>query len=693
VTRTVLVAAVCVLCATGAGAQTTLAEFTTPADRALLTRLIRAEDARARADSDLTTLRRGLAATNPALRRVAVRGLGRLERADVLGDIAPRLSDPDAGVRRAAAEALAQGASRDGARFARAALADRAGDEKDSTVLAAIAESMGRIQPANAQELAATAEVLASMADDTSAVELRGVVRGLFFLSRRQEARGAMPAEVIARLERLLDYQRAANGATGAGAAYIRATAAAALIGFGAATPAHVQTMLVDPDPSVREKAFTRMPALRDTAAVHTMLVRTFADTAPIVRFRAIGVYARMLRAISGCAPLVAAARDQNAHVSLAAIDALTGCRGDERARELLDSLATHPQLGAAEWHRPAHALVSLASVAPEMARSRLPAFATSNDFFVRTYIVRAARQLDDTATLDRLSAPAEHANVRSEALDALSVKLGHLRDATYVTALESTDSQVLQSAARAIRGVRNPAHTAALIAALDRVTALKRETSRDARVALLEAIRSTGDAGSAKRLEPYLRDFDLQVARLASDAIAEWTGTRPPVSVKPLPLRSLPSAETLGALGAARATIEMADGARIVLKLFPLDAPSNVWRFVRLAGAGYFEGLTWHRVVPYFVVQGGSPRANEYVGDGPFTRDEVGLENRRGTVGLSTRGRDTGDGQLYFNTVDNVRLDHDYTILAEVVSGMDVVDRIQEGAKIKRVSVRVGTR
>ena len=70
-------------------------------------------------------------------------------------------------------------------------------------------------------------------------------------------------------------------------------------------------------------------------------------------------------------------------------------------------------------------------------------------------------------------------------------------------------------------------------------------------------------------------------------------------------------------------------------------------------------------------------------------SRDEVGLENRRGTVGLSTRGRDTGDGQLYFNTVDNTRLDHDYTILAEVMSGMDVVDRIQEGAVIRRVVLR----
>jgi cyclophilin family peptidyl-prolyl cis-trans isomerase len=90
---------------------------------------------------------------------------------------------------------------------------------------------------------------------------------------------------------------------------------------------------------------------------------------------------------------------------------------------------------------------------------------------------------------------------------------------------------------------------------------------------------------------------------------------------------------------------------------------------------------------VPNFVVQGGSPGANEYAGAGPFTRDELGLQgNWRGTVGLSTRGRDTGDAQMFINLVDNVRLDHEYTVFAEVARGMDVVDRVLEGAVILRI-------
>jgi cyclophilin family peptidyl-prolyl cis-trans isomerase len=67
--------------------------------------------------------------------------------------------------------------------------------------------------------------------------------------------------------------------------------------------------------------------------------------------------------------------------------------------------------------------------------------------------------------------------------------------------------------------------------------------------------------------------------------------------------------------------------------------------------------------------------------------RDEVGI-HRRGTVGISTRGRDTGDAQLFVNLVDSPRLDHQYTVFGAVVSGMDVVDGVLEGDVIERVEV-----
>jgi cyclophilin family peptidyl-prolyl cis-trans isomerase len=134
---------------------------------------------------------------------------------------------------------------------------------------------------------------------------------------------------------------------------------------------------------------------------------------------------------------------------------------------------------------------------------------------------------------------------------------------------------------------------------------------------------------------------------------------------------------------------VTMQRGGAFELQLLADDAPATVARFVRLARQGYYNGLTIHRVVPNFVLQGGSPGANEYMGDGPFMRDEVGLRTHaRGTLGISTRGRDTGDAQIFVNLVDNPRLDHQYTVFAAVATGMDVVDGIVEGDVIERVDV-----
>jgi cyclophilin family peptidyl-prolyl cis-trans isomerase len=113
-----------------------------------------------------------------------------------------------------------------------------------------------------------------------------------------------------------------------------------------------------------------------------------------------------------------------------------------------------------------------------------------------------------------------------------------------------------------------------------------------------------------------------------------------------------------------------------------PAAAPITVDRFLELVSMDhYYDGLTIHRVVPNFVIQGGGPGANEYSGHKDYMRDEIGAWNVRGTVGLSTRGRNTADAQFFINLVDNPRLDPDYTIFASVLAAdMAVVDRIQEG-------------
>ena len=211
----------------------------------------------------------------------------------------------------------------------------------------------------------------------------------------------------------------------------------------------------------------------------------------------------------------------------------------------------------------------------------------------------------------------------------------------------------------------------------------------------LLARLETFGSAGHETRVRPYLADFDPVVAERAAQVLRKWGQTNATPTPRPIPPVPVALAD-LAPLRNARVRITMAaqsGGGSFVIRLFVDEAPATINRFVSLARRGYYNGLTFHRVATNFVIQGGSPGANEYVGDGPYMRDELGLRSHeRGTVGISTRGRDTGDAQIFVNLIDNWRLDHDYTVFAEIVRGMDVVDSILEGDVIARVEV-IGAR
>jgi cyclophilin family peptidyl-prolyl cis-trans isomerase/HEAT repeat protein len=469
----------------------------------------------------------------------------------------------------------------------------------------------------------------------------------------------------------------------------LRTVAAAALVAARSADAAGLRSILLDSNPFVRREAAVGLGTLADTASAAPLIVQALADASGVVRLDALRVYGARLAAARGCDPIVRAVTDASTHVSLLALDLLGNtCPASASTISLLDSLtSTLPQESGA-WHRPARALVALAARAPDRARAQIARFAAHPDFFVRTYAAAAATTLQDGPLLARLSRDA-HPNVRTAAVEGLSRVAGHNADSVYLAQLEQDDSQLLQAVAAALDSTSRQDAAGALVGALERVSRTRHETSRDARVAMLQRLRQLGNASLSARLQPFLRDFDPVVAARAADALQAWSGTRPGVAPVPPPSVPLPTYAQAAALARARAHIQLEDGSEIELQLLPFDAPTNTARFARLARAGYFDGLTFHRNAPNFVVQGGSPNANEYAGDGPYTRDELAVENWRGTVGLSTRGRDTGDGQIFINLIDNVRLDHDYTIFARVLRGMDAVDRMLEGVRIRRVLIR----
>jgi cyclophilin family peptidyl-prolyl cis-trans isomerase len=305
-------------------------------------------------------------------------------------------------------------------------------------------------------------------------------------------------------------------------------------------------------------------------------------------------------------------------------------------------------------------------------------------------YAARAAGVLSATDVLVGLTRDQDD-NVRQAALESLSEQKRPETIDAAIDALSRKDYQLVMTAARALAPAE-PAQreraVVALLTSLDRVTAEKRDTSRDPRMAILDRLQALGDKASSARLEPYLRDFDSRIAGRVAEVLQGWTGVARVAAPQPLPTPPIDAA-TLDALSRTTLRMTMAGKGHFTFRLLANDAPLSLLRIVTRAKQGYYNGLTFHRVAPNFVIQGGSPGANEYMGDGPYMRDEVGLvSHRRGTVGISTRGRDTGDAQIFVNLIDSPRLDHTYTVLADVVEGMDIVDQVLEGDVIERVDV-----
>ncbi|MBU6366763.1 MAG: gamma-glutamyltransferase, partial [Gemmatimonadetes bacterium] len=306
---------------------------------------------------------------------------------------------------------------------------------------------------------------------------------------------------------------------------------------------------------------------------------------------------------------------------------------------------------------------------------------AAAPEFQARAWAVTAARLLKDSTTLRRLArdpAPTVAAAAITAADDALR-------------AVRGNHAGLVLAGAEFLKGTPALATARpALVTAFERLTAAHPITWRDPRVALLERIVEAGDATPAAWLEQRLGDADPAVAAIAARALSARAGRPVTAQTRALPEPPFPAESVLVALRGATARITMAGLGTMTVRLDPDDAPATVAAIVAVADAGAYDGRTLHRVVPNFVLQGGSPGADEYdPATTFFMRDEVGGRHRRGTLGISTRGRDTGDGQLFFNLVDNVRLDHDYTVFGEVVEGLDVMDRVQEGAVIASVRIR----
>ena len=689
--------------------------------------IVAAEDRRAQTADALQALLQGAASPRAAIQQLAVRALGRLERPELADAIIPLMAARRPSIRAEAANALGQAVSRTPEQAAAASerLLERLTLEKDAAVRGAICETLGRLPYTTATDVQRVEAALYDatwrgtprrapgandrLANPAPPQALTGAVKGLEALLRLRAKISKPAAHTIERLRVLAigslppkgASRPAGSGRAGAArrpasglhpAASVRRLAVAALVAVRDASVDVFEAALADPDEEVQRLALAGLAGIEPADARTKALFRELlVNPLPVVRYEALRAYGRRWLA-DGCAPVVSAVADVTL-LALLAIDLLGGnCPESENVGAVLAAVADKVGRSGADdraWQRPARALVALARIDTIAAARRLPEFVMHSIWQVRMYAARAAAMLGDETALRRLSRDARD-NVREAAIGGLSRVVGHQADEVYLAALERPDYQGIMAAARALGGTPDRDRAVAvLLKALARLTAEDRDTSRDPRAAILERLRELGSPANAGALLPYLADFDPRIAKLAADTLSAWTGQPHAAQTTVMRTSPPPSAQALEEVAGLTARVTMRGLGSFEMRLLSDDAPASVARFVRLAREGYYDGLTFHRVVPNFIIQGGSPGANEYAGDGPYMRDELGLRsNARGTVGVSTRGRDTGDAQFYVNLVDNPRLDHDYTVFAEVTRGMEIVQAVLEGDVIERIEI-----
>lgn len=131
-----------------------------------------------------------------------------------------------------------------------------------------------------------------------------------------------------------------------------------------------------------------------------------------------------------------------------------------------------------------------------------------------------------------------------------------------------------------------------------------------------------------------------------------------------------------------------------IELELYPQYAPKTVNNFVFLAGDGFYDGVTFHRVIADFMIQGGDPTGTGRGGPGYKFEDEVKnnpLKHETGVISMANAGPNTNGSQFFITHSPQPHLNGKHTVFGKVVKGQDIVNAIRQGDRIEKVTVTAG--
>ena len=439
-------------------------------------------------------------------------------------------------------------------------------------------------------------------------------------------------------------------------------------------------------DPYTRAFAVKGLGALKDRAGVSVIV--------PLVTSRDAGVQIEAIRALgkigdaAAAPPLLALTerRDVPPPVRLEAVAALGSLKTPAVADALIDLLSDRDPLIRAA------ALKSAATVAADDFVTILSSLDPDPDWHVRASLAALLGTLPRQSALPRLTTMLADKDERVIATVLTSlVKLNApAAGDILLDHLKSDDPVVRAAAASGIGELRLPAGAQALPAAYQFAL---RDSTYVARAAILEAFSKYGISVARSLLDIALSDKDWAVRVRAAALLRQVEPSSDAVTrIRPAPTRLTPEAYQAPGLTMPKVSTQAfidTDRGTIQLELAVLDAPLMIDSFVALVKKGFFTNLTFHRVVPDFVIQGGDPRGDGEGGPGYTVRDEISQRPYlRGTVGIALDWADTGGSQFFITHSPQPHLDAKYTVIGRVIDGMDVVDRIQQNDVIRRIRV-----
>lgn len=641
-----------------------------------MARLLRLEDTRSTGSGELE---RALHDPDRSVRRRAALAAGRIADPAVTPALLELLGDGEVEVRRMAAFGLGLMGDKTAVDRLVAALQDA-----DTVVRGRAAEALGRIgDPRAAPDVARMvvaalppgAPVLTVRGDDPGSandpwVQLR---LGLFALARLKDARAA-ESVLVANGRSRFDWWAATWTA-------MRLESPSLKPVLDAAASAG--------DPLSRAFAARGLGALKDAVAIDTLatLTRDKDETVAVNAVRALGV----IGDARGLAPVVAALGSASTQVQAEALLAIAALPPDPGLRARAVGL-----VGSREaWVRAA-AFRALAHVDREQFALVLSGMDPDPEWTVRAAIATALGDAGDEVSLTVLYSMLkdDDARVLPSVLEALRKARGNDAADTLKKHLDHPDVAVRTAAADGLAALGTTGIDDVLAAAYRKSLS---DTDLDARMSQVALLGIQKDPHAAEILREIARTDPSRVVRMRAGAALAALGQSAPAPgpqaverawldyrLAMAPYDPVPGVPVY----TPRAFLTTRYG-RIEIHLDVLEAPLTTASFVALARRGFFDGLTFHRVVPGFVIQGGCPRGDGNGGPGYTLRCEDGTRPYgRGTVGMALSGKDTGGSQFFITHVPTPHLDGNYTVFGRVVSGMDVVDKIRPGDVIEHVEV-----